>query len=101
MTDDTTFADVNFFRDRAVQDDPYEYFDWVRAQGPVWREPHHGAFMVTGHPEAMAVYGDPATFPPHDVASGSFSSCNAVSGPFVKFSEPIEGDDITDVIARC
>lgn len=92
---------VNFFTDRAVQDDPYPYFDWVREQGPVWQEPRYGVFMVTGHPEAMAVYGDPATFPPDDAASGSFSSCNAVSGPFVKFSIPVEGDDITDIIVKC
>ena len=57
------FDGVNFFTDRAVQDDPYPYFDWVREQGPVWQEPRFGVFMVTGHPEAMAVYGDPATFP--------------------------------------
>jgi cytochrome P450 len=101
MTSDTTFADVNFFRDRSVQDDPYEYFDWVRQQGPVWQEPRHGVFMITGHPEAMAVYGDPAGFPPHDAASGTYSSCNAVSGPFVPFSEPFTGDDVTDVIVRC
>ena len=100
-TTTTDFEHVNFFRDRAIQDDPYDYFDWVRQQGPVWREPNFGVFMITGHPEAMQVYGDPATFPEHDAASGRFSSCNAVSGPFQKFSEPIEGDDVTDVIVRC
>ena len=46
------------------------------ATGPVWREPNYGMFIITGHPEAMAVYGDPATFPPNDAASGTFSSCN-------------------------
>ena len=95
------FEHANFFRDKAIQDDPYDYFDWVRRQGPVWREPNHGVFMITGHPEAMQVYGDPATFPEHDLASGRFSSCNVVTGPFQKFSEPIEGDDVTDVIVRC
>lgn len=95
------FSRINFFTDRAVQDDPYPYFDWVREQGPVWQEPRFGVFMVTGHPEAMAVYIDPATFPEHDAASGTYSSCNAVSGPFVKFSMPVEGDDITDVIVKC
>lgn len=95
------FGDVNFFTDRAIQDDPYPYFDWVREQGPVWREPRYGAFMVTGHPEAMVVYGDPATFPPDATPSGVYSSCNAVSGPFVKFSEPAEGDDISGVITKC
>ncbi|HVN49940.1 MAG TPA: hypothetical protein VMT43_00835, partial [Acidimicrobiales bacterium] len=77
----TDYGDVNFFTDRAVQDDVYPYFDWVREQGPVWQEPRYGVFMVTGYPEAMDVYGDPATFPPHPEeggASGTFSSCNAV-----------------------
>lgn len=97
----TDFSAVNFFTDRAVQDAPYEYFDWVRDQGPVWQESRYGVFMVTGHPEAMAVYNDPATFPEHDAASGTFSSCNAVSGPFVKFSQAVEGDDISDVIVAC
>jgi len=97
----TDYADVNFFADREVQDNPYPYFDWVRDQGPVWQEPRHGVFLVTGHPEAMTVYGDPATFPADDPASGTFSSCNVVSGPFAKFSEPIEGDDISEIIARC
>ncbi|HTU37300.1 MAG TPA: cytochrome P450 [Acidimicrobiales bacterium] len=97
----TEFADVSFFSDRAVQDDPYPYFDWVRDQGPVWQEPHFGLFMVTGHPEAMAVYNDPAAFPPDASPSGTYSSCNVVGGPFVKLSEPFEGDDISDVIARC
>ncbi len=96
----TEFEKVNFFTDRSIQDDPYSYFDWVREQGPVWQEPRYGVFMITGHPEAMAVYGDPATFPPHDDASGTYSSCNAVSGPFVKFSAPVEGDDISDIIVK-
>ena len=56
----------------------------------MWQEPHYGVFMVTGHDEALAVYNDSATF----------SSCNVVSGPFVQFPEPFEGDDVTDVIER-
>ena len=64
------FEDANFFTDRSIQDDPYPYFDWVRQQGPVWREPHFGMYMITGHPEAMAIYGDPATFPPNDRPRG-------------------------------
>jgi cytochrome P450 family 150 subfamily A5 len=85
------FADVNFFRDRGIQDDPYPYFDWVRAQHPVWQEPHYGVYLVTGYEEALGVY----------TGVDRFSSCNTVAGPFVKFSEPVEGDDITDLIERC
>ena len=86
----TDLKDANFFRDPVVQADPYAYFDAVRAQSPVWREPHYGVFMVTGHDEALAVYNGSATF----------SSCNVVSGPFMRFPEPFEGDDVTGVIER-
>jgi cytochrome P450 family 150 subfamily A5 len=95
------FENANFFTDRSIQDDPYPYFDWVRAQSPVWREPHYGVFMITGHAEAMAVYGDPAVFPPHDLPAGTYSSCNVVAGAFVKFSQPLEGDDVSDIIVKC
>lgn len=81
---------ANFFRDRAVQDEPYPYFDAVRAESPIWQEPHFGVYLITGHDEALAVYNDSATF----------SSCNVVSGPFVPFPEPLDGDDVTEVIAR-
>jgi cytochrome P450 len=89
VTDLTT---ANFFRDRSVQDDPYPYFDAVRAESPVWREPHFGVFLVTGHDEALEVYND----------SAHFSSCNVVSGPFVPFPEPFGDDveDVTDAIER-
>lgn len=86
----TDLKTANLFRDRSVQDDPYEYFDALRSQSPVWQEPHYGVFMVTGHEEALAVYND----------SARFSSCNTVSGPFVRFPEPFEGDDVTDIIER-
>ncbi|HJR25487.1 MAG TPA: cytochrome P450 [Acidimicrobiales bacterium] len=86
----TELETANFFRDRAVQDDPYPYFDAVRTRSPVWQEPHFGVFLVTGHDEALSVYNDAARF----------SSCNVVSGPFMPFPEPFEGDDVTDVIER-
>ena len=94
------FENANFFTDRSIQDDPYPYFRWVRDQSPVWRDPRYGLFMVTGHPEAMTVYGDPATFPPDAQPSGTFSSCNVVSGPFVTFSVPVEGDDVSALIVK-
>lgn len=106
MTDSSTnsavtdFATVNFFTNRAIQDDPYPYLNWVREQGPVWKDPKYGCYFITGHAEAREVYKDPANFPEHEAASGTWSSCNAVSGPFKRFSESVEGDDITDLIVR-
>jgi cytochrome P450 len=81
---------TNFFRDRAVQDDPYPFYDALRERSPVFRELHYGVFMVTGYEEALAVYNDAV----------HFSSCNAVSGPFKQFSVPLEGDDVSAIIDR-
>jgi hypothetical protein len=64
----TDLQTANLFRDRSLQDDPYDYFDALRSESPVWREPHFGIFMVTGHEEALTVYND----------SERFSSCNAL-----------------------
>jgi len=87
VTDDVDGTD--FFRDDALVGDPYPYFDEIRGRCPVRREPHHGVVMVTGYDEAVAVY--------HDVET--FSSCNAVTGPFPGFPVPLEGDDVSDAIA--
>ena len=78
----------DFFRDPSMVADPYPYFDALRGECPVQREPHHDVVMVTGYEEALAVYHDTATF----------SSCIAVTGPFPGFSVPLEGDDVTDLI---
>jgi cytochrome P450 len=83
--------DVDFFRGRELLADPYPYFHWMRSQGPVWREPHHGVFMVTGYDEACRIYTDPERF----------SSCNSVTGPFPGFPVPIEGrEDAGELIER-
>ncbi len=81
---------IDFFRDDAMIVDPYPYFEAIRTEGPAWREPHHDVVMITGYDEAMAVYSD----------TDSFSSCTSVTGPFPGFPVPLEGDDISDLIAR-
>jgi cytochrome P450 len=81
---------INFFRDRSIHDDPYSYYDGLRRRSPVWQEPHYGVYMVTGYDEGLAVYN----------GSANFSSCNTVSGPFVKFPVPLEGDDISPIIEQ-
>ncbi len=92
MTDDAApdFDEVDFFRDDTFITDPYPYFEHLRAQCPVQREPHHGVVMVTGYEEAIAVF--------HDTAS--FSSCNSVTGPFPGFPVPLVGDDVTPLIEQ-
>ena len=82
---------VDFFREDTFIPDPYTYFDELREQCPVVREPHHKVFMVTGYDEAVAIYNDVETF----------SSANAVTGPFPGFPVPLEGyDDVTELIEQ-
>ena len=84
------FGDIDFFRDPSVVNDPYPYLDDLRARCPVLKEPHQGVVMVTGYDEACAVYHDTSTF----------SSCNAVTGPFPGFPVALEGDDVSAAIER-
>jgi cytochrome P450 len=84
------FDSVDFFRDDSLVADPYPYFDHLRQQCPVHREPHHDVVMVTGYDEAVAVYNDAATF----------SSCNSVTGPFPGFPVALEGDDVSELVEQ-
>ena len=78
------------YTDPALTPDPYRLLDYLAAHKPVYREPHHGVVMVTGHEEAIAVLRA------HDV----FSSATIVAGPdpMSLFPERPEGDDITEYV---
>jgi cytochrome P450 len=85
------YEDIDFFRGDDVVADPNPYFDWLREQCPVHREPMHGVFMVTGYEEACAVYTNTTTF----------SSCNSVTGPFPGFPVELEGrDDVEEQVEQ-
>jgi len=84
----TDFEAMDFFRGDELVADPYPYFDALRAQCPVRREPHHGVVMVTGYDEAVEVFHDARTF----------SSCISVTGPFPGFPVPLEGHDVSALI---
>jgi cytochrome P450 family 150 subfamily A5 len=84
------FEGPDFFRDDGLAGDPYPYYEALRAQCPVRREPHHGVVMVTGYDEAVQVFHD----------AERFSSCTAVTGPFPGFPVPLEGDDVTALIEQ-
>ncbi|HEX4217682.1 MAG TPA: cytochrome P450 [Acidimicrobiales bacterium] len=87
MTDTDAYVEAtDFFEDRSLFVDPYPYYDHIRAQCPVQREPHHDVVMVTGFDEAIQVYTDQTTW----------SNCNTVAGP--GFPVPLEGDDVGDLI---
>jgi cytochrome P450 len=84
------FDAVDFFRAGPLYQNPYPYYEYLRAHGPVWREPHRGVVMVTGYDEAVQVYHD----------TESFSNCVAVAGPFARWPVPLEGDDVSEIIER-
>jgi cytochrome P450 len=84
------FDDIDFFTDPSLVPDPHPYFDYLRAKGPITREPHHGVLAITGYEEAIAVYKD----------SESFSSCIAVGGPYPPLPFEPTGDDISDLIGQ-
>ena len=84
----TDLATVDFFSDPDTAQNPYPYFDYLREQNPVFREPHHGVVAVTGYQEVVAAFKDHETF----------SAVNAIGGPFPPLPFTPEGPDITDQI---
>lgn len=81
---------LDFFTDKSLVDDPYEYYDAIR-RCPVWREPAHGVVMVSGYDEAVAVQRD---------TEKVLSVCNIVSGPWSGIPVDPHSDDISDVIEK-
>ncbi len=88
MTSD--FDQVDFFSDPSLVNDPYPYFEHLRAKCPVSPIPQDGVMAVTGYDEACDVYRDISTF----------SSCNSSVGPFAAFPVPLDGDDISPIIEK-
>jgi cytochrome P450 len=81
---------TDFFFDQSLVEDPYPYFEELRSECPVLSLPHLGVVAVTGYDETAAVYRDAETF----------SSCNAVIGPFATFPVPLDGDDVGAIVDR-
>jgi cytochrome P450 len=81
---------IDYFGDESLNEDPYPYFEDLRAECPVLPLPHLGVVAVTGYEEANEIYRDTDTF----------SSCNSVVGPFATFPVPLTGDDVGEVIDR-
>ncbi len=83
------FEAHDYFRGNQFVSDPYSYFDYLREQAPVVREPHQGIYMVTGYDEALEVYNNP----------DRFSSCMSTTGPMAGCPIPLEGHENEDISA--
>ncbi|HUR76962.1 MAG TPA: cytochrome P450 [Acidimicrobiales bacterium] len=85
----TDWKTIDYFLDESLLEDPYDYYDQLRAQCPVLYLDHHGVVAVTGYDEVSEIYRDTETF----------SSCNSVVGPFAAFPVPLDGDDVSGIVA--
>jgi cytochrome P450 len=81
---------VNFYTDQSVFDDPHPYYEQLRSQCPVLREPHFGTMMVTGLQEGLDVYRQ----------ADAFSSCLALNGPIPGLPFTPQGDDISEQLSE-
>ena len=87
----TDFEKVDFYTDESIVDDPFSYFAHLRAKCPVVHLPEHDVMAVTTYDDTASVLRDHETF----------SSCNAVGGPFPGFAvKPEPSDDITEFLAQ-
>lgn len=84
----TDLTSLDYFSDEALAQDPSEYFDHLRSRNPVFREPHYGVVVVTGHREVTEAFRN----------SEDLSAVNAIGGPFPPLPFEPEGDDITEQI---
>jgi cytochrome P450 len=84
------YAEIDYFTDPSLVNDPYPYFEFIRGQGPAWREPHHGVVAVPGYDDVLAIFRDTDTY----------SSCNSPCGPFPPFPAKLEGDDVSALIEK-
>jgi cytochrome P450 len=86
----TDFDDRDFFTDPAFVPDPNPYFEHLRSQGPVVREPHHNVMVVTRYSDMLEVFKE----------SDLYSNCVAVGGPFPPLPFTPQDDDISELIEQ-
>ena len=78
-------AERDYFTDRSVLLDPYDYFEEVRALGSVIQRRDHDMLFVTGFREAVEVLLNKA----------DFSSSIAAPGPVAPLPFEVDSDDIS------
>ncbi|MFA7603045.1 MAG: cytochrome P450 [Novosphingobium sp.] len=78
---------VDFFSDPTIIRDSRKYFDTMRAQGPIVREPFHDTLMVTGYDEVLEILVN---------KDGIYSNACSILGPLPGLPFEPEGSDITE-----
>lgn len=80
------FEDYNFFTDATFVNDPYPWFEYLRAKGPAVRLNTYNVIAVTGYEEGLAVFHD----------DDRFSAINIPGGPFPPLPFEPDENDITE-----
>src|SRR5215218_9177711 len=83
-------ADLDYFTNTEIAQDPYAYWEYLRSEGPVVPEPNYGVVAVTGYQEVQAAFKDVE----------SFSAINAIGRPFPPLPFPPAGAAISELIDR-
>lgn len=79
----TDLATADVFTDNAVAQKPFDYFEALRAKGPITPLGFRNVVAVTGYDEGVAIYKD-------DI---HFSAINTVTGPYL----PLDYDPARDI----
>ena len=85
-----TAEERDYFTDYSVLKDPYEYFEEVRAKGPIHKLSSRDVVVVTGFQEALEVLNN----------RQDFSSVIAPQGPAMPLPFKPQGSDITPQIEK-
>ncbi|RJF85955.1 cytochrome P450 [Sphingomonas cavernae] len=80
-----TMAERDYFTDYEVLKDPYQYFEAIRAKGPIYRLPDRDIVVVTGFEETLEVLKN----------TSDFSSAIAPQGPAAALPFELGNADIT------
>lgn len=81
-------AERDYFTDKSVLLDPYDFFEEMRARGPVVQLRDRDMLFVTGFKEAVEVLLNKA----------DFSSMIAAPGPAAPLPFEVHGDDISETV---
>ena len=79
----------DYYTDMSVLLDPYEWFEEMRAKGPVCRMANRDLWLVTGYDEAVEILNN----------GNDWSNAISVSGPLLPLPFEPDSEDITGQIA--
>jgi cytochrome P450 len=82
------FESLDWFTDPHVHQDPFPYYEYLRANGPIIRFPRYNVVAVTDYEEILKTYWD----------NERYSSVIASGGPLPPIPFVPEGEDITEQI---